>query len=187
MADDKTQRIVEAAKNRTRAEREVAERNGPVTEENRFDEAEQAQMQESAQKMADLKPQAAAGTIDGEIDLEARGDVKGDGGDAKNYDDGDPDKYVSPTTAEYGLSEDTVRGPYFAGTSALGDRNISEQTRAEMERGRKVVDGRGGSRSRPTTRTVITDDSDDADAINAKARADAKAKAEREAKENAKK
>lgn len=180
MADDKTQRIVEAAKARTRAEREVAERHNAPTPENRLSDEERAQMEESAQKMADLKVQPRAGTIDGDIDLEARGDVKGDGGDAKDYDEGDPDKYVSPTTAEYGLAEDTVRGPYFAGTTALtGDDNISERTRQEMSRGREVVDGRGGNRSRPRTRTVVSDDNDtDAEKAMAKARAEEKAKAD---------
>lgn len=169
MADTKTQRIVEAAKARTRAEREVAERHNAPTPENRLSDEERAQMEESAQKMADLKVQPRAGTIDGDIDLKARGDVKGDGGDAKDYDEGDPDKYVSPTTAEYGLAEDTVRGPYFAGTEAMTDGNVSERTKREMSRGREVVEGRGGNRSRPRTRTVITDDEADA-----KSKADAK-------------
>lgn len=156
MSDDKAQRIAEAAKNRTQAERELAKVEGTDKPKAKPTVEEELAQMDAMIAAGKIKPQALAGTMEGEIDLAARGDVKGDGGDAKNYADSDPDKYLSPTTAEYGLNEDRATGVSVTTIAARSGQVISERTRQEMDRGAQVVKGRTSGR-RAIGKTVVTE------------------------------
>lgn len=141
----KDDEVKKAAENRHEIDKQRVEdenQNKPI--EKRFDETELGVLKESAQQMADAKPQSAHGTIDGKIDIEAMGDVKGDGGDAKNYADDDPDKAKGVPTYEHGLHE------IKAGENVALPREtrISERTLAEQDRGAEVAKGHADARSR---------------------------------------
>lgn len=186
MADSKTQKLVEAAKTRMQAERELDENNNSRAdaraETDKTDEDKRAEKNriEAAKEMAKVKVQARANTIDGEIDVEARGDVKGDGGDAKDYPDDDPDKALGIPVYEHGLHETTVAGEKFGNSKTLFGDRISPRTQAEMDRGKKSLSNSKSSRSNETrrassTRTAVTDANTDPDGEQGKAEAERKA------------
>lgn len=182
MAENKTQRLVEAAKTRMKAEREINENTDTRTETNQTAEDERVEDNriEAAKELAKAKVQARANTMDGKIDVEARGDVKGDGGDAKDYADDDPDKALGVPVYEHGLSEVTVSGEKFGNSKTLFGDRISSRTREEMERGRKAVSSSRTSRKSETrrpsqTRTAVTDADEDPDGDKGAAEAKRKA------------
>lgn len=117
--------------------------NANLPVEKRFDENELGTLKDAAVEKAAAKPQSVHGTLDG-IDVEARGDVKGDGGDAKDYDDGDPDKYKSPPTYQYGLDEIKAG----ENTALPRETRISDRTAAEQSRGAEVQKGHSSARER---------------------------------------
>lgn len=180
----KAQELVEAARRRNLAEQEVADQNDADTTNNGINEDPDTveSKKEAAETLASIKPQAVAGSLDG-IDVEAMGDVKGDGGDAKNYADDDPDKALGVPVYEHGLSEDTARGPYFAGTSVqdggpVGETRVSKRTQEEMRRGRDAIDTVRESRAQNAkSRVTVTDANDDPDGSKGKAAAEKAAKA----------
>jgi len=141
----KAAELVEAAKKR----RELEQANStqpPKTVEERFSDEELAQLKKDAEVMAAAKVQAKAGTMTGKLDVEAMGDVKGDGGDAADYDDGDPDKALGVPTYIHGLHEtregvDTV-------TAVAKENHVSARTRAEQQRGKDVISGRAADREK---------------------------------------
>jgi len=142
---DKTKELLEAARKRREIEQANSDQQPKVVEQ-RFSDEELATMKEDAEKLAEGKVQAKAGTIDGTIDIEAMGDVKGDGGDAKDYDDGDPDKALGVPTYIHGLHETKDGVDTF--TAVDNESRISARTRAEQQRGREIVSGRNDERSK---------------------------------------
>lgn len=112
--------------------------------EDRMNEDELDTFKDAAAEKAEGKAQAKAHIADGKVDLEARGDVKGDGGDAKDYPDDDPDKYKSPPTYEYGLNE-TRAG---VDVSRPREEVISDRTAAEQARGAETQKGHQAARDR---------------------------------------
>lgn len=143
--EQKTKEAVETRHEIDKERLQQDDQNLPVEE--RFAEGEGLEnLKEAGAQMAEAKPQSVHGTTEG-IDLEARGDVKGDGGDAKDYDDGDPDKYKSPPTYEYGLHE-TKAGE---NTALPRETRISDRTLAEQDRGAQVADGHRAARERAVT------------------------------------
>lgn len=161
----KTQEVVEAARKRAEAAKMVEEKNPPQKEgERHLTDEEREQMIDSAEKMAEGKVQSRAGTLTGKIDVEAMGDVKGDGRDAKDYDDGDPDKRFGVPTYEHGLKATKAGVDESTETSpSLVKDNISPRTKAEMDRGSKALSERKSSAeaARRNTRTTVTDINDD--------------------------
>lgn len=140
----KEQKVKEAAETRHEIDKERLEQDDPnLPVEKRFEGEALDTLKDSGAEMASAKPQSEHGTLDG-IDIEARGDVKGDGGDAKDYDDGDPDKYKSPPTYEYGLHE-TKAGE---NTALPRETRISDRTLAEQDRGAQVAEGHRAARDR---------------------------------------
>lgn len=194
---DKSKELIEAAKRRAELNKKAEEegnapnRTGSNPETYMSDE-EIAVAKEGAQEIADLKVQARAGTIDGKIDIEAMGDVKGDGRDAKDYDDSDPDKALGVPTWAHGLhatqmgvetTEDLKR--------RAGETFISEQTLAEQEAGRQSI-ARAARRTSDeqaagARKTIVTDDELDPDGVEGKKRAEAAAKKRAEEAEAAEK
>lgn len=180
----KAEELVEAARRRNLAEQEAAENNG-ADGNTAEDEAAKEGMKDAAETLASIKPQAVAGSLAG-IDVEAMGDVKGDGGDAKNYADNDPDKALGVPTYAHGLSEDTARGPYFAGTSVQdgevgGDTRISKKTELELRRGREAISNKAAE-SRDIarrSRVSVTDATDDPTGEKGRIAAEQAAKAAR--------
>lgn len=178
----KTKELVEAA--RRRNEIEQANADAPVGDSRpqaRFSDDELDQLKESAETMAEGKVQAKAGTIDGAIDIEAMGDVKGDGGDAKNYDDDDPAKALGVPTYIHGLHE-TKGGQE---TSIPPETRISARTAAEQARGAEAIRDHGAARDRAQklgaserrkSRTVVTDAEQTDEEIRARAEAEAAAR-----------
>jgi hypothetical protein len=139
---DKTKEMVEAAKQRAKLAKEAeAQKN---TDTGLSPEAE-ATMKEAAEEKAAIKVQARDGTIDGKIDVEAMGDVKGDGRDAKDYDDDDPDKAKGVPVYKHGLSA-TKDGVDEAVSlkRAAGETRFSKRTEAEVNRGKEVLAGSTG-------------------------------------------
>lgn len=175
----KTKELIEAA--RKRNEIEQANADAPVGDSRpqaRFSDEELDQLKADAEIMAEGKVQAKAGTLDGSIDVEAMGDVKGDGGDAKNYDDDDPAKGLGVPTYIHGLHE-TKGG---AETSLAPETRISARTAAEQARGKEVLQGHSEARARAQklsaqsgetrkSRTVVTDAEEDEATIRAKVKA----------------
>ena len=172
----KTKELIEAA--RKRNEIEQANADAPVGDSRpqaRFSDEELDQLKADAEIMAEGKVQAKAGTLDGSIDVEAMGDVKGDGGDAKNYDDGDPAKALGVPTYIHGLHE-TKGG---VETSLAPETRISARTAAEQARGAEVLKGHSEARARAQklsadtrkSRTIITDAEEDEATIRAKVKA----------------
>lgn len=175
----KTKELIEAA--RKRNEIEQANADAPVGDSRpqaSFSDEELDQLKADAELMAQGKVQAKAGTLDGTIDVEAMGDVKGDGGDAKNYEDGDPAKALGVPTYIHGLHE-TKGGQE---TSLAPETRISARTIAEQQRGAEVIKGHGEARDRARkaateagerrgSRTVVTDAEEDPEVIAAKVKA----------------
>lgn len=199
MTASKTQELVAAAKKRQEIEKANQEQTQPVTPANRLrdnlTDDELDSVKAAAEEQAEGKVQAKAGTIDGTVDIEAMGDVKGDGGDAKDYDDDDPAKALGVPVYEHGLAE--IRGG--VDTIQATETRLSKRTALEQSRGKEVLDGHHEARQkaraaqdeadgapprRTPTRTIVTDDAEDADSLAAKAKADAaKAKAKRAAEQ----
>lgn len=173
----KTKELIAAAKKRN--EIEQANADAPVGDQRpqaRFTDDELDLLKTDAEKMAEGKVQAKAGTLDGSIDVEAMGDVKGDGGDAKNYDDDDPAKALGVPTYIHGLHE-TKGGTE---TSLAPETRISARTLAEQSRGKEVLQGHSQARDRAKKvaaqetrkgRTVITDAEEDEATVRAKLKA----------------
>jgi hypothetical protein len=139
---DKTKEMVEAAKQRAKLAKEAeAQKN---TDTGLSPEAE-ASMKDAAEEKAAVKVQARDGTIDGKIDVEAMGDVKGDGRDAKDYEDSDPDKAKGVPVYKHGLSatKDGV-DEAVALNRAAGETRFSKRTEAEINRGKEVLNGSSG-------------------------------------------
>lgn len=175
----KAQQLAEAAKRRNLVEQEAnRSRKSGDNFDNRDEEAEQAK-KEAGELLASQRPQAVAQSLAG-IDPDAMGDVKGDGGDAKEYDDADPAKALGVPTYEHGLKEHSTDGSIEAGQRKVFGEKISERTRAEQERGRKAIEGRSASdtteRRASATRTVVTDADADPDGKSGTKEAEAKAK-----------
>jgi hypothetical protein len=100
-----------------------------------------------AETAAEVKVQPRVGTLTGDVDVDAMGDVKGDGGDAKYYDDGDPAKALGVPVWQHGLAS-TKEG---VDEVAQADRTLngvepSEATKEEIEAGKQAT----------TTRTTDT-------------------------------
>jgi|GEM_PF-5880017 len=127
----------------------------------------------AADEKIEGRVQARAASLTGEVDPDAMGDVKGDGRDAKDYPDDDPDKYLGVPTYEHGLAATNADNPY-------GTRQ-SERTRAEIERGRQLLEAKKSSREREApkagtrTRTVVTDADEDPKGEEGAKKAEAKA------------
>ena len=134
----KSQAIIEAAEARARARAEKGEDQVNDTTRRYATEIEDADL-EAAQKEADTRVQAAAQSMTGKVDVEAMGDVKGNGGDAKNYADGDPDKALGVPTYAYGLNDVKAGGAEL--NTAPGNVQ-SAKTKAEIDRGKKVLSDR---------------------------------------------
>lgn len=189
----KTKELVEAARKRKELEQanSIAQ---PKTVEQRFSDDELNQLKADAELMAEAKVQAKSGTIDGVIDIEAMGDVKGDGGDAKDYDDNDPDKALGVPVFIHGLHE--TRGGVDTITAVAGETRVSARTRAEQQRGKEIVEGKEADRASRVRTETATDDGrrvtgrttiEDADTEELAAQAKAKREAEAKAKADAKK
>lgn len=156
----KAQELVEAARRRNQIEQEVAEGSedqapGGVPKDPEIREA----MKDAAEDKAGVKPQAVAGSLDG-IDVEAMGDVKGDGGDAKNYEDGDPDKALGVPNYVHGLNESKATGESVT-EAASRETRISKRTEAEMQRGREALGRKEESRAHAAKGRVTVTDADD--------------------------
>lgn len=193
----KAEKLIEANRKRKEAEQANADANKSVELEredlNKEDQATKDQKIDAAEKRAEIKVEAMAGTMDGNIDVEAMGDVKGDGGDAKDYDDGDPDKALGVPVYEHGLGATRDGGDVYspAAEEALEGKEsrMSSQTKAEIEAGRAALEGRDNAeRNRRRTqaeldgsRTVVTDDETDPEGDAGKAKAEAKARAKAKA------
>jgi hypothetical protein len=158
----KAQELVEAARRRNQIEQEIAEgedadtTNEPATTEE--EKIAEEQKKEAAEELASAKPQAVAGSLDG-LDVEAMGDVKGDGGDAKNYADNDPDKALGVPTFEHGLAENKATGD--TPPEVLTETRISKRTEAELARGREAVATKNEAREQATRGRVTVTDADD--------------------------
>lgn len=193
----KAQALAEAARKRHQVEKEAQEAMATAGSYDHEQTVENTEAEKEAAEMkASIRPQAVDKSLTGELDIEAMGDVKGDGGDAKDYDDGDPAKALGVPVYKHGLNEHG--GNIEAGMNAVFGERLNKRTQAEQERGRKAIsdvkDGRETSSRKG--RTVVTDAADDPDGDNgkskaekaaaeAKARVAAKEKAEAEAKEKA--
>lgn len=188
-AMSKTQQLAEAAKQRAKAEVDIEKvtEATPTRAVDRMDETEIDGLRERADGLASVRVQAVAGSLTGKIDIDAMGDVKGDGGDAKDYDDGDPAKALGVPVYEHGLAATKNGVDVMApAVETLFGSQMSEATRAEIEAGRAALNGVRETReaSRNSARTVVTDASADEDgkqaaaALSAKEKALAKAKAE---------
>lgn len=183
----KAEKLLEANRKRKLAEEANMEANEPTDLQrdnlNKEDEATKEQKIEAAEKRAEIKVEAMAGSLTGDIDVEAMGDVKGDGGDAKDYADDDPAKALGVPVYEHGLAatrEGTDVYSPAAEQAIEGDTRVSARTRAELQRGKEALAGRTPAEDkseRVRTRTVVTDADADPDGDKGKAKAEAKAKA----------
>lgn len=158
----KAQELVEAARRRNQIEQEIAEsenadntNDGIETEE---DEETIENKREAAERIASAKPQAVAGSLGG-IDVDAMGDVKGDGGDAKNYADNDPAKGLGVPTYEHGLAEHKATGD--APVYDPANTRVSKRTEAELARGREAIASKNEARTNLTRGKVTVTDADD--------------------------
>lgn len=189
MTESKTQKLVDAAKERARLAKEADEKGNTDTvqtgraSDNLSDNAIET-MKEGAEEMAELKVQSRANTLDGEIDVEAMGDVKGDGRDAKDYPDDDPDKALGVPVYEHGLHATSggVDETEELRRRAEPETRQSKRTQEEMQRGKEVLTTRTPT-SRATTRQTEgkAEDKTNAD-VEAERQAERKAKAEAEAR-----
>jgi len=135
----KTQAIIEAARRRNRnAEQADLEKAEGDKARNDVNQERVQELAEGRQEVADTNIQSRNKTIAGAIDPLAMGDVKGDGRDAKDYADSDPDKRFGVTTAEVGLnmSRDGADGEI---ATAFGHR-VSKRTLAELNRGKENLE-----------------------------------------------
>lgn len=177
----KAQKLAEAAKLRHKVEEEAAASSAPSGSMTaKVDEDVVEGKKEAAEELVRVRPQAVDKSLTGELDVEAMGDVKGDGGDAKDYDDGDPAKALGVPVYEHGLAEHNA--DLDAGKrAALMGNQISERTRAEQERGQKALSNRrdADTSTKRATRTVVTDADEDPDGDKGKTKAE---KAAEEAK-----
>lgn len=182
----KAQRVAEAAKLRAKVE---AEHERQLPTGNEPPEEYRENMKAAAEEAASVKVQPRVGTITGEIDVEAMGDVKGDGRDAKDYPDNDPDKALGVPTYVHGLHETSVGGTTTQ-DKLFADRGVSEKTKAEMSRGEDAISHRAEQRTaakKSTTRTVVTDaDSDPDGEAGRKAAEEAKRRVSEEGKKPSK-
>lgn len=184
----KTQQLVEAARKRKQAEEELAKETAtakPRAADNMTEEQVDG-LRNKAEEQAATKVQAVAGSLAG-IDIEAMGDVKGDGGDAKDYKDSDPAKALGVPVYEHGLNATKdgvdVLAPALSEARVFGERH-SQRTQAELDRGAAAIEGARHTRAEASrsTRTVVTNAEDDPDGEKAKA-----ALAAKEAEDDAKK
>lgn len=176
----KTQQLAEAARLRTKVEREAAEQNAPGLDPDREEDAKHVDaMIEAAEQNIAIRPQAVAASLTGKLDPEAMGDVKGDGGDAKDYPEGDPDRALGVPTYEHGLKEVRVGGDDLeAGKRAVSSQNLSPRTLAEMEAGKRALGSSKNARvSVKSGATVVTDASEDPDGTAGATAAEKKAAA----------
>lgn len=180
-AASKTKALIEASRARQRNAAQVEEDNAE-TEKSKQEQNEQRvkELAEGRQELADVNVQARDKSLTGEVDPMAMGDVKGDGGDAKDYDDNDPAKRLGITTAEHGLNvnRDGTDGEI---ATAFGHR-VSKRTQDEMQRGRdNLADAKTERRHLEKGTTAVTDAEEDEDgkkgdaaAATAKEKAEAK-------------
>jgi len=152
----KEDEVKKALDKRQNIERQYIEDNktSPRLRDNLTDE-ELDVVKADAEKMAQAKSQAKAGTVDGKIDIEAMGDVKGDGGDAKDYADDDPDKALGVPVYEHGLHENRAGQEM----SIPRETRISQRTLDEQARGAEVAKGHKAARDRARDlddKTVVT-------------------------------
>lgn len=164
-ATSKTRQVVEAARTRAEARRrqeeEQAQEQARIKEESVLADEP---LKERAGELVETVVQYRNGTIDGSVDLEAMGDVKGNGDDAANYDDSDPAKALGVPVYVHGLGrtggDDTEVAPQF-------ERKHSARTAAELDRGRQALEGRVPVENRRSTsgssRMAVTDTDSDKD------------------------
>lgn len=140
----KTDELAKAAEKRHEIQKKIAEDTQPAPPparaEDRMTDAELEGLKEKAEVQAEHNVQGRAGTLTGEIDIEAMGDVKGDGGDAKYYDDDDPAKALGVPVYEHGLNQ--TKGGVDEVVRAATKAEPSASTKAEMERGARAVGDR---------------------------------------------
>jgi hypothetical protein len=183
----KAEKLIEANRKRKLAEEANQQANEPTDLQredlNEEDEATKEQKIEAAEKRAEIKVEAMAGSLTGDIDVEAMGDVKGNGGDAKDYEEGDPDKALGVPVYEHGLAATREGVDVFspaAERAIEGETRVSSRTQAELQRGREALENRKAPEKktgRAPTRTVVTDAVNDPDGEQGKAKLEAKAKA----------
>ena len=122
----------------------------------------------AAEAMAEPRVQAKAGTLTGEIDVEAMGDVKGDGRDAKDYPDTDPDKQLGVPVYEHGLGtsnpieqprDDLSSGVVGARTNSRREAEMARgrERLAEINKGRETAQARRVEREKPAFETTVGD------------------------------
>jgi hypothetical protein len=159
----KDEHIKEAAEKRHEMLKDVDEATAPAaTSQNPADylnEEEVEGLRHRAATAAEVKVQPRAGTLTGEIDIDAMGDVKGDGGDAKDYPDDDPAKKLGVPVYAHGLAS-TKEGvdEVTQAERTLHGVEPSEATKAEMDMGRKLSD----TRVSPTNQKKAAARADDA-------------------------
>jgi len=147
----KTKALIEAARAKNVAAQKEADATKTNPEAVRLTSEEETKQKEAAEANVKLNVQSAANSLTGSLDPEAMGDVKGDGGDAKNYADSDPDKALGVPTWRHGTAQTRDGQPV---ATVFGD-NISERTRAEMDRGKKALGNRKSAS--PVGRTTVED------------------------------
>lgn len=183
----KTKEIIEAARKRNVIESELNKTTSPASAGAvaNLTKQEVEQKRDIAQAVAETKVQAVHGSLTGKINIDAMGDVKGDGGDAMNYEEGDPAKALGVPVYEHGLAatKDGVDELRPVAATVFGTRQL-KRTEEEMNRGRDAIGFKSNRRTAEpvvteridtSTSTVVTDSSEDADGSAGKARAEAKA------------
>lgn len=176
----KTKAVIEAARRRNQVEQAMAEVLTPTQPSSMpTDEDMVAGLRERAEVQASARPQSANGTSDGNIDIEAMGDVKGDGGDASQYADDDPAKRFGVPVYQHGLAATREGADELAPIQqqAFGQR-MSARTQAELDRGKQALNG-GSASSRSTV--AVTDANDDPDGEEGRKAAERKAAADKKA------
>lgn len=172
-APSKSAELLAAARARAAAAREAEEKinaDGTAVET----ETEVDNKIAAAELAAETRVQSRDGTLTGEIDVTAMGDVKGDGRDANEYPDSDPAKALGVPTYEHGLHadpQDNAEAPVPRVT------RISEKTRLERERGRQAIAARNSGDERTASRKpfkTVIEDGDDTPPPPAKPKAKAK-------------
>lgn len=174
----KTKAVIEAARRRNQVEQAMAEVLTPVSPSSvSTDEDVIGGLKDRAEVQAAARPQSANGTSDGKIDIEAMGDVKGDGGDASQYADDDPAKRLGVPVYQHGLAATRDGADELAPIQAqVTGARLSSRTQAELSRGEKAL---GGSTS--TRATVVTDAKEDPDGDEGRKAAERKAAADKKA------
>lgn len=184
MSDGKSKadELLAAARARNQQAKEADDKNPktPLDEQEKKPETVEAKIA-AAEQMAETRVQAKAGTIDGTIDVEAMGDVKGDGRDAKDYPDTDPDKQLGVPVYEHGLHRTPADNTDLS-TGVVGARNSTKRD-AEIARGREIIERNQKAResaqnrrasqgeSDATFRTTITDADDEVKKASRKTKA----------------